>query len=390
MKKIVICILTGVVLVASFQTGMTIARRRVLWNDEIYTQMSSVSQKTYKEMWAGRIQEGNVAPFFYTLQKLLTNAVGYNTPDLWHTQTVYDRLLLRLNAVMFMSLTVALLFGYFARRYSLGMGFYLLFLTASSFMVWSYWAEARPYSLWVFLTACQSLLFLEGVVKGRQAKNALSTRYWMALSLVHVALSLTVVFSLAQVVIVSLLLWIWADRRWSPYVPGCVIPCGLALFYYAHSPRYSFWFNLTPEQLIRDCFSRDRFYILFIYLFWLGVGYGLTKWPRKGRWTVVRPEVLYPQAGPYAALTILMLLAAFTVIVIFKWQETPGEGFPIASRYFIYLTPIGVIATALLSRAVFLALAVNRWVQLLVTSGMGYLLAHRFWKMIAHIQFMLK
>ena len=377
-KLWMVYILSGLLFLTCFKFGLLLAEHKPLWNDEIYTQIGNVANKSYIDMLLGNIEEGNNSPLFYILQKGLTELVRYQTPDLWNNQNNYDRLLLRLNPIFFISLSITGIFFYFFRFHSLWMGIYALFITASSFMLWTYWAEARPYGLWFALTTFQSLIFLQLSLKVKNEKNLM-----MMLMIVHFLLSLTVVFSLAQIAIVSFLLWVLGQRHWKTYLTLTIIPSLIALFYYFNAPKYKFWFDLSPEQLIRDCFSRDRFYILFIFMFFIPFYFLQHKYKKF----ILFKNNDFIKAMPYLGLTVLMLLAAFLLLFIFKWGENiDREGFPISSRYFIYLTPIGIISTTYLSMKVFKGLSANRWIQIPVLSGMGYLVIHRFWKIIPHIK----
>jgi len=381
-RKKYLFIVSGILFLYFFHFGLLLAENKPLWNDEIFS-LSNVMGKSYGDMFLGRIEEGNNTPLFYVIQKGIIELLQYERPEAWtkgmggHADA-YSQILLRLSPVFFMSAAIICIFYYFSRFYSLFAGVYSLFISFTSFMVWVYWAEARPYGLWVLLTTLQSLIFLYVF----QDKH-INSKSWGGLILVHFLLSFTVVFSVAQIFIVSVLLWFYIEKDWKKYIFLTVIPVSIALFYYAHAPRYHFWFGLSPEQLIRDCFSRDRFYILFIFGFFSGL-YFLQK--KKGSPKFVKNDPL-AQGIPYACLTVLMLGAAFLLLMIFQINEVSHDkGFPIASRYFIYLTPISIISTTFLSIHVFKALSVNRWIQIPVTIGMGHLLIHRFFKILPLIK----
>lgn len=351
--------ITGLVFLVCFYVGLLLAEHKSLWNDEIFTQINSVD-RLYKSQLLGQIGEGNNAPLFYSIQKGICDLFHYQTPDLWHNQTSYDRLILRFNPVLFMSLSIACIFFYFSRFYSLFAGAYSLFLSLSSFIIWAYWAEARPYSLWIFLTTVQSLYFLYIF------RHKIRRRTWIGLTITHFLLSFTAVFGAFQIFIVSGLLWIFKEKRLEKYILLTLIPICITIFYYTQTHKFNFYFDLTPEQLLRDCFSRDRLYILLIFGFFL-----------------MTPNKVISEGIPYFLLTLLMILAFIFIIVIFKIKSNPNiDGFPVSSRYFVYLTPISIISTTLLSTIIFRSLETNRLIQLFVLSGMGYLVIHRFIKII--------
>jgi len=379
-KLILLYCLSGLLFLGCFRFGLLLAEHKPLWNDEVYSQVANISLQTHADFFLGRVDEGNNFPLFYSLQKVICDLVQYQTLDLWHDQNIFDFLLLRLSPVFFTSLTIACIFFYFARFHSFFTGVYSLFLTFSSLVIWKYWAEARPYALWMFLTTIQALYFL---YLCRQEK--MDRKAWTILAVIHFLLSLTVVFGLAQIAIVSGLLWIFKkERNWKNYIFTALIPISIALFYYVQAPRYQFFFNLTPEQLIRECFSRDRFYILFIFIFFLG-SYYLGK---KTGFPKSFPNKILLEGIMCFSITVLMLSASFCVLAIFKMQVDPHaqSGFPVSSRYFVYLTPIGIISTTVLSMTVFRSLSGNRWIQILVLGGMGYLVIYRFLRILPHIK----
>lgn len=371
-------------LVALLAIGFTLAKHKPLWNDEIFTQISTVGHLSYARILKARLpHEGNSCPLFYLLQKAFCDITHYSVPKQWyegqwgHVDPLAE-ILLRVNPVFFMSLSIVLIFYFFSRAYSLFAGIYSIFVSLSSYMVWAYWAEARPYALWVFLTTVQSLIFLH-LVKERKTDGS----WWTMLTIVHFLLSFTIVFSLAQVAIISFLLWFLLVKDWRRYIGLTVIPIIISIIYYVFLPKYQFWFSLTPEQLIRECFSRDRFYLLFIYIFFL-ILYALQ---RKTRFPVLMKDKIILEGLPYFALTSFMLLAAFLVLFIFKLGENPSQhGFPVSNRYFIFLTPIGIISTTLLSVHVIRALSGRIWLQILSSIGIGYLIIHRLLKVLPDIK----
>ncbi len=375
-KRILLYCLSGLLFLGCFRFGLLLAEHRVLWNDEVYSQIGNISQQSYQNLFLGRAGEGNNFPLFYSLQKILCDLTQYQTGDLWHHQNDYDRILLRLNPVFFTSLIVVCIFFYFVRFHSWFAGIYSLFLTSSSLILWQNWAEARPYALWMCLTTMQVLYFL---YLCRQEK--VSGRGWTVLTVIHFLLSLTIVFGLAQVVIVSGLLWILKERDWKRYILAALIPVAIALAYYTQAPQYPYFFHFTPEQLIRECFSRDRIYILFIFTFFL-TAYYLSK---KTGFPKSFPSKALLEGAACFSVTVLMLLAAFCVLAVFKMKA--GEsGFPVMSRYFVYLTPISIISTTILSITVFRSLSGNRFVQILVLGGMGYLVIHRFFRVLPFLK----
>lgn len=366
------------VFVACLCAGFRIASHKLLWTDEFYSQASSVQGISYPDQLLGRIPEGGNAPLFYAIQKTFLQLIHYQSPSQWllgnwHNDTD-AQILLRINPVIFMSLSVGLVFYYFCRRYSLGIGFYSFFIYLSSYMLWAYWAEARPYALVVFLTTVQSIIFLNIIDQKPKSNNS---NAGVKLAAVNILLSLTSILCLGEILAVSVLWWAFKERDWKKYVTVTLLPLILSLFYYAHAPKYHFYFGgLSPEQLIRDNVSRERFDVLFIFLllvciYWAG---------RKNKMLkeAINPEILKPL--PYVYFMLLVLAASAGVLGLFAMHATPGQGFPITSRYFIYLTPIGVIATVILTVSLFKSLSKNRWLQWPLVAIIGFLLIQHFLK----------
>lgn len=369
---------SSLVFIACLSIGFWIAQQKYLWNDECYTAVSSVDGQSYISQLSGHIPEGSNAPLFYLLQKSFCQVIGYQIPVAWKEghwdDNAQARIMLRVIPVVCMSLSIALVFLYFAYAYSFWTALYSLLIYVSSYMLWIYWAEARPYSVIVLVTTIQSLLFLH-IVSRKEEGN----KEWIALAAAHVFLSLTFIFSLGLIWAASVI--IWFKRRWDKkrFLLIAVLPTAVALYYYAQAPRYPFYFDLTPEQLIRDNVSRERFYILLIFAVfllasWLGTRIKWLRYP-------VNQEL--NKAGAYFFFTLLALSAAFAVLGLFMLNPSPpGEGFPITSRYFIYLMPVGVIASVLMTRAVIQSLFAYWWLQLVIAGLIGYLVVHRFLKVV--------
>ncbi|VAX35003.1 hypothetical protein MNBD_UNCLBAC01-270 [hydrothermal vent metagenome] len=342
-KLFFIYCLTGLLFLGCFRFGLLLAEHKPLWNDEIYTQISSVSGKTYTEILTGKIGEGNISPSFYVIQKFICSLFQYQNTDLRRTQGIYDRIVLRINPVFFMSLSAALIFYYFSRYYSLWLGSYSIAIFFSSFMVWHYWAEARHYAFWVFLTTVQTLLFLSLLRQDKQ-----NQRTWFALIAIHFILCFTLIFSAIQIMVASFLLWYVIDkhqwRYWGKYLIMGIIPVSICVLYYMNSPRYGFWFADGPIALLSANISKDRFLIIFgssLYLlyFWI-----------KNKVQGQANSKDLKETGTYC-LFVTGTLAAFCLVLLkFKLGEAANQqGFQISNRYFIGLTPIGIIATTLFS-----------------------------------------
>src|SRR5207244_2779711 len=128
----------------------------------------------------------------------------------WNFNDQWTQFLLRISPNFFMSLTLTLIFYFFSRYYSIGLGVYAFLVSISSWMVWMYWVEARPYAQWFFLTTVQLLIFIRLL---KEEKD--NGRLWNMLLAVNIILSLTIMFSAAQILVVSSALMLFIkNRKW--------------------------------------------------------------------------------------------------------------------------------------------------------------------------------
>src|SRR3989338_7815178 len=135
--------LSLVIFILSFGLGLWMSGQKLLWNDELYTQVQSIEMTTYPAMLKGKIGEGNVTPVFYLIQKTICRLAGYKFPLEWKHEWFLEhkpsQILLRLNPNFFTSLMLAAIFYFFARTYSLWAGVYGVLVALSYPMIWAYW-----------------------------------------------------------------------------------------------------------------------------------------------------------------------------------------------------------------------------------------------------------
>jgi len=333
------------ILLACLGIGLAIALRKPLWGDEVLS-LNLIIHSSYPVLLSHPIPEGNVCHFFYILQRLIFDVSGFTLPPQWEAGQwdfvyPYGWVIVRLNPVFFMSLSIVLIYYYFSRFYSKSAGWFSVFISLSSYMVWGYWAEARPYAVWFFLITAQLLLFLR-VVDSRN----FSRLTWIVLVIVHLFLSFTSILSVALIGIVSLLLWIYVDKDWRKYILLTVLPSSICLLYYLYSPKWQWRFESSPMELIGASISKDRFMIIFIF----AVALFFNFWQKKIKAGRIFSDDSTRVGVPYLILTLLMILSAFAIIFMLKLGATTSrEGFEIPGRYFIYLTPVGIIAIMLFS-----------------------------------------
>lgn len=314
--------------------GWWLALKKPLWNDEIYTQ-TKLDTHSNPIILKGEIPEGNNAPLFYLLQNFITDGLSYHLPfewrGEWYVADFKGQQIMRLQPVLCMSLMLALIYYHFAFNGSVLAGCYALGVSLSSYMVWAYWAEARPYTLWMLLSAAQILLFLS-IIKDNSIK-----RNWWMLIWVHWLLAFTVVVSLPQVVIVSALLWYFSKEKKDikRYVVMAFLPMVITLFYYSKAPIY--WYQLiAPVKLFFDNITPMQIVLLISWVI-------LFLWRARD---AVSEQVAISRA--FFLLFFAVVLSSVLMLLVIALKSVPGAG-ETSSRMLIYLTPYSIIGTVLAS-----------------------------------------
>lgn len=325
--------------------GVRLAQKKMLWYDEMLSQEGSVQQCSVLEIIKGDCisrKETNNAPLFYMIQNGICHLFDYRLPSLLSLeQQIGDpkgQFVLRINPIFSVSLALTLIYYYFASNYSIWWGIYAVVLAFSSNMFWGHWVEARPYALWFFLTTIQSILFLDLAKNDRIKKSS-----WLLLIITHILLSLTVIVSASQILVVSLLLWFFKERNPRRYVFLAILPLSICFYYliytiyrpvsFPEGPLRLIWPNFPPEQLIVVLLSA-----VFLYINYRSrlKGISPTSSPVKG-------------AMEYFCFVLLALSASLFFILFFKINSLAKSSAAIYPRYFIFLNPIAIIGTSLFS-----------------------------------------
>lgn len=402
--KVSLNFITVILFLGLFLIGLFLARHRVVWNDEIFTQVWSVSELKYQHILLGHMPEGNVTPAYYFTQKLLYDLLRYKIPHQWRTDMGYEdppsRIFVRLHSNIFMSLSVCVIFYFFVRMCSWGAGAYSVLVSLSSYMLWAYWAEGRPYALWFFVTTVHSLLLVRAMTRDQMTPGD-----WRAMIVTHIVLAMTAVFSIVQITMASFFLWLMKDRSGRRQILLTIVPWILCVYYYAQAPGYKFWFADGPVELVCANIPKDRFMLFFIFAVFGGIYLFYRKQSfktLKSLWDffVGRPASLikedlgrtspgkqidnssndFMKAGIMFLLWMLGILGATALVLLkFKLAEDPNHaGFQISSRYFVFLAPIGIIAATLFSVGMFRALKGKIALRVLLVLVVGILLLFRF------------
>ncbi len=348
-----------VLLAGCLAAGFYLSQVKPLWNDEVFTQVEGIETHSYGQIILGRLEEGNNCPLFYLLQKAQCDFFGYRFPQEWNGEwNVYEpfsQVFLRVLPNLYMSLAILILFLFFWQRYSVLAALYVLVLVFSSPMVWRYWAEARPYGLWFLLTVLQSVC-LAGICRGGRDPRRL---IW-GLAGVHLLLSLTVTLSVVQIAAAAAVLFVFCPRDCRKQVWAAAAPALVGLYYYLHSPRFKLWFSdngIMP--LIADNIPVDRMALLAVcagLAVYAMLREDSGRAPEEGGMREERPFLVY-------ALGMGILTAG--ILAYLKLIDEGGpEGFSVSSRYFIYLTPLAVMAAGVMTVRVWRALKENPWLRL--------------------------
>ena len=384
-------IAASAVFLVSLMTGFILAAHKPLWNDELYTQERSIEGISYAKILAGQIDEGNACPLFYVIQKGVCDLLRYRLPFAWEGQWfIHDlkaQLILRAAPNIYISLTLTLIFYFFTCYYSWRAGGYALVVALSSMSVWGYWAEARPYGLWILLTSAQALILLRIM-----RPPPLSPRMGRWLTGIHLLLALTTVLGVPQILIGSLLVWFFKVREGQGqesagvpqriailrnYIFLTILPVCLSLFYYVRAPKYKFWFLGSPMALIFENVPWDRMWIFCVYIiFFISLPF-LQKRYKMG----TRNPGVPLEGGGYLVFLILKILSALALLgwLVFKDEGGP-QGFALSSRYFVYLAPVEVIGVTVFSLSLFRAFRGKTWARVNLIIFLGGLLILRLLK----------
>lgn len=351
----------SLLLVFILQTlGFLLAIHKPLWRDELNTQTYAINE-SYADILSGKNEmEGNTSPFFYIQQKIFCDIFHFQTPQPWlegHWEYTdpFANIFLRILPVSWMSSFFLLLFLYFSFRFNIFFGFLGLFVGLASPMLWLYWAEARPYGLWVLLTALQMILFLEIL-----HEKTSSYRKWLCLSLVNIFLSLTCILSFFQIGIVCVML-LFKERRWHQYILPFAIPMLFIYYYKPHSPSFDLIFLLTVQQMIFSTLPSNRLCILLIYPVLLRI-YSLQGQKMLPK---IFPNDDILTVFPFFLSILLMIIAIILFFATLQGHAT-GRGQYVIQRHIIFLIPVSIIGITYLLGLLWQSLKSYFWIKILI------------------------
>jgi len=321
--------LSLILLVTLLWVGFHLSERKVLWIDEAYTQKYTIDSRSYLDILTLKLPEGNRSPLFYIFQKITADLnsfkIGLTTTkglSFFHDQRT--QIIMRIPSNIYMSLGLVIIFYFFTWQFSLGTGLYALSLGLAAPMVWMYWVEARPYSLWFLLTTVQ--LCLTYLAIGPKGPSKMLIR--RLLFLTHVLLSLTTIGAVVQITIVSAMLW-WQGfykKQWL-----WILPIGITLFYYWAAPGFStkayfFWPHLL-ESVLPEHLGIYAIYGLVLYYF----------------------SVKKKPAGNTFFFLIFLLFLASTCGMLYVLSLKKTSQFGFFTRYFIYMVSADIFMMSIAS-----------------------------------------
>ncbi len=350
--------------------GTELSLRKPLWNDEIFTQKASIDRNSYLEILTinEKFNEGNSCPLYYILQKATCDLMRFKLKEEWHWGEIehpLSQVIMRINSNIFTSLTVAVIFYFLTRLYSIWVGLYAAGVALSTFLLLYYWVEARPYSLLLFLTAVQSLIFIRILKSEGNLKKS-----WGALSTIHVLLALTSVAAAIQITLVSLSLWLWKERKKERFIFLFFLPLALILFYQFRAPHFQYQMAGNPLEMIYSNLPLDRVGLIFGFIL-------LAYVQRYFKLCSLSTLKAHQEQIIYLIYAILLFLAVLGVVGLFVWINH-YQGFVITPRYFIFLSGVGMFATIFSSLGLWRMFKEDPWMRINILIVLVGLLAVRF------------
>ncbi len=351
--------LSGVLFIVLIISGFFLSQRKVLWIDEFYTQKVSIDQVGYGDIVTSHIIEGNKSPLFYLVQKAVSDIFTYHLPvknieGLRRIQDKKSQIVARIPSNVYMSLGMVLIFYFFAQQFSLLTAFYALGVMLVTPLVWEYWVEARPYSLWFLLTTIQLLLAYHLMYVKKESFALLRN-----LGIVQVLLALTCIGSLVQIFIVTAVLLPNVFFRRNCWWVG-IAPLGIAVFYYLIFPTYPFKAFFFWEHIFA-AFQPERMMTIAVYAISL--------------WALFKKKQTRQDTVLFLAVYALFLASAIGLLITHVNEQHWQFGF--FDRYFIYLVPIDIMMFTVAAHQFFQWSKANIFVRINIILLFGGLLVVR-------------
>lgn len=348
-------ILSFIVFLACCAIGLTLSSRNPIENDESYSQHESTQNLSYIDILQGKVREGNNCPLFYVLQKAFGQIIGFNLKTRWVTEQFVcednAQWIMRLLPVLFMSAAMALCFYYFIRRYNLFAAIIILLLFLTSHMIWIYWAQNRPYSLWILLTSAQTILLIEYFVFKNETR-----KFWTVLGVTHWLLCLCSGFGLIQ----TLLALLFIRKKWFFIF---IAPALIGVMYAMLTPKYPFRVPTEWMSLIFSNLSLERLVFLAVGAFFLKKFMPLSLW-----------------------LCGLVGIGITLIVAIYLQHTTGNAGFELSARYLLFLLPASIIVLNLYLQEMIKTHQKNPLVLLALIQAVFFIIMMGAWRTFVVLQ----
>ena len=329
-----------------FIVGLWLSMHKPLWCDELYGQKITVEGNSWGNILTGRIIEGNNFPLFFVLQKALMTVIHVDLPndlaqdfELPMEKRKYNRLLdpkgqimIRLLPNVLMTTAIVCLVRFFLVRDGLVVALMALLSALSSMMIWCYWDEARPYSLWFLLTLLQAL-FLMKILSGEFFSRR-SKIYW---TMINGFLALAATMGFLQVIIAQVILYFFGQRRLRDHGWAGILPVGAALYLAFNRHSDPLFIAMDPIDIIRSNFSYEQVALLFFYL----IAFFF-----RGAWSNRDVGLAYPSWKGIMQLPNLCSGFCLSVLILgfihWHWHGDP-KGIPVFGRHLFFLSALSML-----------------------------------------------
>jgi len=350
---------SGIVFVICLAGGLLLSRQKLLWGDELFTQEAVIDTNSYANILSSRFPEGNKNPLFYIIQKSVCDIFFFHLPPVFYlqernrTRDITSQVIMRVPSNIYMSLALALIFYFFTRFFSIFAALYALGVALVCPMVWEYWVEARPYSLWFLLTTVQ-LLLLSYAIKNPGVKKA------KTLFTTHVLLALTMPTSIIQISVATLMLGLKAKYNKKQLALIWVLPAGIAFFYYLIR---------LPFRIRTYMFGTNFFDVIMPEHLYVYVIYALAAWVVPEKYKRISCNIFF------LPVFLLFLASVFLILYADLFNINSDHGF--FSRYLIYMVPADILMFSLASFDLRQWSRQNFWVCMNVSIFLGGLVIMR-------------
>lgn len=313
-----------------FYLGIKMSYARPLWQDELYSLKTILERDLIQILLTPFFylsNEGNDSPVFYVIQKcwilFLQNtpfAISTTNGEL-NISTAYAGAALRAPWIFCFSAAVSCLFFYFHRFYGLIYAVLALVVFFSTPIVFSIWAEMRPYALWVFLSTLHSLFLLQ-ILNAKEK----SLKFLVTLAVIHWIFSFTIFLSVIQI-FGALLVYLYSVKRksWKEILLIFVGPIFVCMVYYLVAQKIYHYHLIHPQNVLFGNLQKSRIVILLMA-------------------TIFAVYFKEMKSLPFIGFVWLMLTAGVAMILMIILKTDPNNlGYMFPTRYFLFMLVPGVI-----------------------------------------------